>query len=763
MRRLGRVAIVVALMLGTIGLAPGVAAAAPGATTVTPNDVVSWGNTAQFDWQWQSPAAVNGASMVQNCGSGVLVLTNTGKITQVGSDTPLPSAIAALTGVVKIAAASALCAALKGDGTVVDWTPPGSKTTPTVPASLAGVVDIAVGAGYVVALKADGTVTAWGDASANHLAVPTGLSGVVSIATSSSGYTLAVKSNGSVVAWGTSAPAVPGGLSNVVSVAPEDGFALALKSDGTVAAWGSDTVATAVPAGLSGVVSVVAAADEGPSAPGVAFAVKSDGTVVGWGGDDYNGVAQSVPAGLSGVISVVTDGVIACAIKSDGTSVSWGDSHSAWMYDVPGIGGIVQGVLDGQYGYALAADGTVYWGGGWSENMAQPGNLSGVSFIDAGSAHELAWMGNGTLNSWGDDKWGQTDVQMQDLTGVTQISAGGSENMARKSDGTVFHLTDDTWYGDDPYAPPAGLTGVSKVEVGGSLWNTYILALKSNGTVTAWGDSYNGQTTVPVGLTGVTAVSAGDYCALALKSNQTVVSWGTYCPALPAGLTGVTAISAGGDFNLALKSNGTVAAWGDNSHSQSTVPAGLTGVKAIAAGYDFAVALKTDGTLVAWGNNDHGQASVPAGLTGVTSITAGDDFASAIYTLSPAATTITVSGLGTPRTAGVSGAITVQVKDSLGRPAFGYRGTIHFTSSDPSALLPSNYTFTGGDPGAHTFVVALPTVGSRSVTVTDTLTASLHGSQSAIVVNAPTVPGAPTGVRAAAANGSAVVSWLPPV
>ena len=81
--------------------------------------------------------------------------------------------------------------------------------------------------------------------------------------------------------------------------------------------------------------------------------------------------------------------------------------------------------------------------------------------------------------------------------------------------------------------------------------------------VTAWGSNNNGQTQVPTGLRGVTAIAAGAY------------------------------------FNLALRSDGTVAAWGLDQDGQTRVPAGLTGVTAIAAGWGHSLALRVDGTVVA--------------------------------------------------------------------------------------------------------------------------------------------------------------------
>ena len=57
---------------------------------------------------------------------------------------------------------------------------------------------------------------------------------------------------------------------------------------------------------------------------------------------------------------------------------------------------------------------------------------------------------------------------------------------------------------------------------------------------------------------------------------------------VPIGLSGVTAIAAGFAHSLALKGDGTVVAWGCGSSpndGQCSVPAGLSGVTAIAAGY----------------------------------------------------------------------------------------------------------------------------------------------------------------------------------
>ena len=79
--------------------------------------------------------------------------------------------------------------------------------------------------------------------------------------------------------------------------------------------------------------------------------------------------------------------------------------------------------------------------------------------------------------------------------------------------------------------------------------------------------------------------------------------------------------------------------------------------------------------------------------------------------------------------AGLPVALQVAALDGTGATNPNYRGTVHFSSSDPLAQLPANYTFTAADAGMHAnFLVTLNTVGNQTVTVTDTVNSLMTGS-----------------------------------
>jgi DNA/RNA endonuclease G (NUC1) len=87
-------------------------------------------------------------------------------------------------------------------------------------------------------------------------------------------------------------------------------------------------------------------------------------------------------------------------------------------------------------------------------------------------------------------------------------------------------------------------------------------------------------------------------------------------------------------------------------------------------------------------------------------------------------------------TSGVAFSVTVTALDASNATVSTYTGTIHFSSSS-AGTLPVDYTYTGGDNGAHTFNVTLTTNGAQSITAIDTVTASITGTGSTTVAAPP--------------------------
>jgi uncharacterized delta-60 repeat protein len=120
----------------------------------------------------------------------------------------------------------------------------------------------------------------------------------------------------------------------------------------------------------------------------------------------------------------------------------------------------------------------------------------------------------------------------------------------------------------------------------------------------------------------------------------------------------------------------------------------------------------------------------------VTDISAGYVGEESAITVGPAAASMIVirPGDGSPFIQGTAHNFSMTVEDPYGNVATGYTGTVKFTSSDPLASLPANYTFTAADAGVHSFTVIFKTVGTESLTVTDILDAAINGTETGISV-----------------------------
>ena len=187
------------------------------------------------------------------------------------------------------------------------------------------------------------------------------------------------------------------------------------------------------------------------------------------------------------------------------------------------------------------------------------GLSSGVVAVAAAYDNGFALRADGTVRSWGNNNVGtlgngnfglpsNVPVSVVGLSDVVAIARGGVHGMALKSDGTVW-----TWGpGGLGQLGRGSITSDSSIPVqvrgfdgGGYLSDVvaiakgenHSLALKSDGTVWAWGHNIYGQlgdgttttrtTPVPVaGLSNVVAIASGDWHSLALKSDGTVWAWG---------------------------------------------------------------------------------------------------------------------------------------------------------------------------------------------------------------------------------------------
>lgn len=83
-----------------------------------------------------------------------------------------------------------------------------------------------------------------------------------------------------------------------------------------------------------------------------------------------------------------------------------------------------------------------------------------------------------------------------------------------------------------------------------------------------------------------------------------------------------------------------------------------------------------------------------------------------------------VRGPGTSG-AGIAFTFNVTARDARNGVVSSYAGTVHFTSSDPAAVLPNDQALTNG---SGTFAATLTNAGFQTITATDTASASIKGS-----------------------------------
>ena len=258
-----------------------------------------------------------------------------------------------------------------------------------------------------------------------------------------------------------------------------------------------------------------------------------------------------------------------------------------------------------------------------------------------------------------------TPVPASGLDGVVAIASGGCHGLALRADGTVWGWDcDSDW--ELGAAPPGGgiitdtpiqATGLDRVQ-GIATGSDHGLAVRSDGTVWAWGKNDHGQVGVPQGencphhprpcvqipvpvpgLSGVKSVAAAGDSSFALGADGTVWAWGANgsgqlgtgttadlpSPTQVDALTDITSLSVTGTSGVALQADGTVWDWGGTAERASpTRVADLNGVIAVGAGDLLPnVALQADGSVWSWGDPRSPSPQAMEGIGPMTAIAVG--------------------------------------------------------------------------------------------------------------------------------------------
>ncbi len=285
------------------------------------------------------------------------------------------------------------------------------------------------------------------------------------------------------------------------------------------------------------------------------------------------------------------------------------------------------------------------------------------------------------------------------VTSPSTVSAGVpfsfSVTAADSSGQKVTGYTGTVSFTSSDYQPILPVAYTFNAADGGT--HTFTATLKAAGTplITATDTS---------GLTGTDESTT----VLPAAASKLVVS-GFPSP-ITAGTPGTFTVTAEDPYgNVATGYTGTVQF--SSSDAKAVLPAAATLTNSTGR---FSATLKTAGT----------QSIMATGTSGLTGTDVG-------ITVNPAAANTFVITAPSSVSAGVTFSLTLTVEDAYGNVVTGYTGTVHFSSTDTRAKLPSNYTFTATDKGVHTFTgLVLRTKGKQKITITDTHNSSLTGSVS---------------------------------
>ncbi|MCL2441771.1 MAG: hypothetical protein FWD14_08515 [Treponema sp.] len=476
-----------------------------------------------------------------------------------------------------------------------------SRNNPGRVGTAANWTTVSAGSRYTVAINRDGVLWAWGRKSYNVRSgnfmpttqtIVTNQYGITPIRigtdtnwasiSAGSGHTLAIKTDGTLWAWGANNqgqlgddtrtnrtdPIQIGPATNWVHVSAGGSNTIAVRTNGTLWAWGVSNITPTRIGTDTNWASASAGSDH-------LMATKTNGTLWAWGGNRngqigngwtstgstndliHIGIRQNwVFSSAIGNVAIRRDGSLwdiyrrqmigtdrnwatvsarstnvrnnnhFAAIKADGSLWVWGSFVDEWVLNI-GLGnsGDIPRQIGTDRNWAIISTGNNYYAGIKTDGTlwvltinptapitpTQMGRDRNWAFVSAGSEHTMAIKTDGTLWAWGNNEngrlgatWGECCCDMKESavpiqvgtdTNWTSVSAGGRHTLAIKTDGTLW-----AWGFNESGQLGDGTTisrltpvriGTDNTWVSVSAGNTHTAAIRRDGSTWIWGGRSN--------------------------------------------------------------------------------------------------------------------------------------------------------------------------------------------------------------------------------------------------------------------------------
>lgn len=306
-------------------------------------------------------------------------------------------------------------------------------------------------------------------------------------------------------------------LEGVRSVSAGECHTYAVLEDDTLWAWGRN-VSNSFPGSdelVNSLTPIKIMDDVASASTGVCthLAVKTDGSLWVWGkyiGNRTNKQVSTPQKILDNVAAACTGFGHSLALKQDGTLWAWGQNNNGEVGDGSGRERLtpvqvldnVAGMSAG-YGFSAAVktDGTLWtWGRNWQGELGDGTTwLWGPNWEWHSSDPEEDAELQETLAAW-IERWGAESVRdrsvpSQVLTDVSAVCASNNNTYALRTDGTLWawgnnhsgDIGDGTT--EDRLSPVLVLDHVTQVSVG---WD-HVLARRTDNTLWTWGSNVTGQ------------------------------------------------------------------------------------------------------------------------------------------------------------------------------------------------------------------------------------------------------------------------------